>query len=75
MIAVAHKLLRQIFAVAKYGRVYDPNYGLENIEKLENIVKEDISTTENTKIDGKICTNFPYNLPLIQDKSLRIADY
>jgi len=54
---VAHKLLRQTFAVAKYRRVYDPNYGLEDIEK------EDTSTTQNTKIDGKICTNFSYDLP------------
>lgn len=69
LIAVAHKLLRQTFAVAKYGRVYDPNYGLEGIEK------EDTSTTQNTKIDGKICTNFSYDLPFLQDKPLRIADY
>ena len=69
LIAVAHKLLRQTFAVAKYRRVYDPNYGLESIEK------EDISTTQNTKIDGKICTNFSYDLPFLQDKPLRIADY
>jgi len=32
-IAVAHKLLRQIFAIAKYGRVYDPHYGVEVKEK------------------------------------------
>jgi len=69
LIAVAHKLLRQIFAVAKYRRVYDPNYGLEGIEK------EDISTTQNTKRDDKICTNFSYDLPFLQDKPLRIADY
>jgi len=69
LIAVAHKLLRQTFAVAKYRRVYDPNYGLEDIEK------EDTSTTQNTKIDGKICTNFSYDLPFLQDKPLRITDY
>ena len=69
LIAVAHKLLRQTCAVAKYRRVYDPNYGLEGIEK------EDISTTQNTKRDGKICTNFSYDLPFLQDKPLRIADY
>jgi transposase len=69
LIAVAHKLLRQVFAVAKYRRVYDPNYGLESIEK------EDTSTTQNTKRDVKICTNFSYDLPFIQDKPLRIADY
>jgi len=69
LIAVAHKLLRQAFAVAKYRRSYDPNYGLGNIEK------EDISTPQNTEIDGKICTNFSYDLPFLQDKPLRIADY
>jgi len=26
LIAVANKMLRQIFAIVKYGRVYDPNY-------------------------------------------------
>ena len=69
LIAVAHKLLRQTFAVAKYRRVYDPNYGLESIGK------EDTSTTQNTKRDGKICTNFPYDLSFLQDKPLRITDY
>lgn len=69
LIAVAHKLLRQAFAVAKYGRTYDSNYGLENMRK------EDTSTTQNTKREGKICTNFPYDFPFLQDKPLRIADY
>lgn len=33
-VAVAHKLLRQIFAVAKYQRVWEENYGGHLIEKI-----------------------------------------
>ncbi len=32
-IAVAHKLIRQIFAVVKYGKEYDPSYGISDKEK------------------------------------------
>ena len=28
LIAVSNKLARQIFAVIKYGRKYDPNFGI-----------------------------------------------
>ena len=56
LVAVADKLLRQVFAVAKYGRVYDPSYGIDE-EKTEKIItkenrkerKEEIAVSLSTK--------------------------
>lgn len=39
LVAVANKLLRQIFAVAKYGREYDPSYGIDE-DRIETVTKE-----------------------------------
>lgn len=82
-IAVAHKLLRQIFAIAKYGRVYDPHYGVEVKEKEErdkgNKGKGNTSTSPskntNTKQNISIHTKFPYDPPFIQDTYPNITDY
>ena len=78
-VAVAHKLLRQIFAIAKYERVYDPHYGVEVKEKEgidnENGRKEHISYSQKTKQNINIHTDFPYDPPFIQDTYPNITDY
>lgn len=63
LIAVAHKLLRQAFAVAKYGRTYDPLYGLE---LLEGKKKEKMEYS---------CADYQVFSPFMQRKYLNIADY
>ena len=53
-IAVAHKLIRQIFAVVKYGRVYDSSYGISDKEKGNAETKKIDENSLKTKTARKI---------------------
>ena len=70
-IAVAHKLLRQIFAIAKYGRVYDPHYGVEVKEKEERDKGKENEDKRNTnKQKGNTSTSPSKNTNTKQNISI-----
>jgi transposase len=56
-VAISCKLLRQTFGIIKNGRVYDPNFGLMDVEKGNNSNNND---NESIK-DNKVNIPFPKN--------------